>query len=228
MIGLLLCDRVREKYKAEHGEYSKMFRKLLPNHEFRDYECYKGEIPDSPEECGVWMATGSLHSVYDDIQWVKDLLDFVKRIYYSESKYIGVCFGHQLLGQALGGKVEKAKNGWCVGVHSLDVSQSVEWMQPFADKYNILMMCQDQVVRLPENSTVLGSNENCPVAMFTVGDNMLGIQGHPEFSKAYDRAIFEDRVERIGKEKVDLALESLDRDVNRDLLVKWIEKFILR
>lgn len=226
MIGLLLCDEVKEKYKSEHGEYSEMFRKLLPDREFRDYHCFAGEIPDSPEDCEIWMATGSLLSVYDDIPWIKELLGFVKRIYFSQSKYIGLCFGHQLLGEALGGKVEKAKNGWCVGVHSFDVIQNPKWMKPPSARYNIPMMCQDQVVRLPDNSTVHASNGHCEVGIFSVGDNMLGIQGHPEFSKEYDRALFEDRVECIGQEKVDLALESLGQDVNQDLLVEWIEGFI--
>jgi GMP synthase-like glutamine amidotransferase len=225
-IGLLLCDRVREKYRTEHGEYSEMYHNFLPDFQFIDYQCFEGEIPDDPNSCDAWMATGSLHSVYDDIQWIKELQGFIRKIADSKSKYVGVCFGHQLLGESMGGKVKKADAGWCVGVHTFPILKKATWMQPDSEEYNLLMMCQDQVVKLPENSIVYAGTDYCPVGMFTVGSNMLGIQGHPEFSKSYDKALMIDRRDRIGDEKVDRALLSLTSNVNTDLLRSWVYAFI--
>lgn len=225
-IGLLICDRVREKYRAEHGEYPDMYRSLLPPHEFVDYKCYEGELPKGPEECDVWMATGSLHSVYDDIEWIKHLQDFVRKIYDSDRKYIGVCFGHQLLAESVGGKVKKADHGWCVGVHTFDVQSRKEWMQPAQDHYNVIMLCQDQVINLPPNSEVLASSKNCLYGMYLVGDRMLGIQGHPEFSKGYNGALIKDRADRIGYLKSFEGIESLEQSVDGDVLRKWMEHFV--
>ena len=200
---------------------------LLPSQVFRDYQCYRGEIPQAAYECQAWIATGSSHSVYEDVDWIKDLLAFINEIYVSQSKYIGVCFGHQLLAEALGGKVEKSANGWCVGVHEFTVDKKTDWMIDAKESYNILMMCQDQVIRMPGLSAVHASSTVCPIGMFTVGSNMLGIQGHPEYSKNYDKALLLDRRKRIGEAKVSSALESMWRNVDQLLLGRWINEFIL-
>jgi len=99
-------------------------------------------------------------------------------------------------------------------------------MQPFQDSVGLLMMCQDQVVQLPENSTVLAGNEKCPVGIFRVGKTMLGIQAHPEFSKEYDRLLMENRIDRMGESVVKSGVESLRKDVDAVLIREWVKRFI--
>jgi hypothetical protein len=87
-------------------------------------------------------------------------------------------------------------------------------------------MHQDQVERLPENSVVIGRSDHCPVAIFRVGDSTLGIQAHPEFPKAYSEALLLDRVERIGEERAQAALASLDQPADESVVAKWIVQFL--
>jgi hypothetical protein len=87
-------------------------------------------------------------------------------------------------------------------------------------------MHQDQVECLPEDGVVIGRSDHCPVAMFRVGDSMLGIQAHPEFPKAYSKALLLDRVERIGEERVKAALESLGQPTDEPVVAKWIVEFL--
>ena len=73
---------------------------------------------------------------------------------------------------------------------------------------------------------MIGRSDHCLVAMFRAGDSMLGIQAHPEFPKAYSEALLLDRVERIGEERVKVALASLDQSTDESVVTKWIVEFL--
>ena len=224
--GLFLCDRVAPEYIDKFGDYSDMFAQLFPEFEWTIYEVYRGVFPKNLEECDVYFASGSHHSVYEDIDWIIELKKVIRKLYEQKKYFVGFCFGHQLLGESLSGKVEKSPNGWCVGVHEFEINSKEEWMQPSLTTVNLLMMCQDQIIKLPENSTVLATSEKCPVGMIQVGEKMLGIQAHPEFSKAYDRILMEARVERMGAAVVKEGLDSLAKAVDRETVRRWVLNFL--
>ena len=225
-IGLLNCDHVSDQNQGQFQDYPQMFKSLLPSLEFKVYHVCDGEFPKDVDECDAYVVGGSKASVYNFVDWIEELKEFILEIYWSGKPYIGVCFGHQILASSLGGVVEKAKAGWNVGLHDFTILQKEPWMDPPKDSFKTLMMCQDQVVKLPENSFHLASSENCPIAMFRVGIRMVGIQSHPEFSNDYVSTLLKERVERIGKEKVDQAMDSLKADADRELLTKWMTKFL--
>ncbi|WP_339815293.1 amidotransferase [uncultured Imperialibacter sp.] len=224
-VALLVCDHVATQFAEKHGDYPFMFDQLLPELKLEPWFVCDGSFPPIADY-DAFVCTGSKASVYDNIAWIHQLKAFTKEIYDSGKKFVGVCFGHQMMGEALGGKVERADVGYLIGVHQFTIAEKPGWMKSAPDVFNILMLCQDQVVKLPPNSKVLASSPDCPVGMFTVGDTFLGIQGHPEFSKEYDREVFESRVERIGKEKVDRAVESLKVEPDREVLKKVIVSFL--
>lgn len=225
-IGLLLCDHVLDQYVHINGSYPEMFAKLLPDLELVNYFVCDNHFPESVDDCEGYISSGSKFSVYEDLDWINRLKSFVAEIDQTQKKFVGVCFGHQLLAESTGGKVEKSDKGWCVGVHSVDLYEKTDWMQTAPDPTNILMMCQDQVMQLPPDTRVLGGNEMCPNGIIQKGSHMLGIQGHPEFSKAYDRKLMEDRVARMGEETVRLGLESLEKEVHREVLAQWMTDFL--
>ncbi|WP_428655684.1 glutamine amidotransferase-related protein [Runella sp.] len=229
-IGLLECDHVREEFRHIAGDYRDMFPALFmplaPDWEFVFYDVTNGHFPASVEECDIYICTGSKFSVYDDEPWIHVLKAFVRQIYDQQKIYLGVCFGHQMLAEALGGKVQKSAVGWCVGVHEFTIDQQLPWMDPAQESVNLLMMCQDQVHQLPPDSAVLASANDCPVAMFRVGERMLGVQAHPEFPLLYEEALMRSRVERIGAEKVNKGLESLTLPLHSKLMAKWMVMFV--
>jgi hypothetical protein len=110
----------------------------------------------------------------------------------------------------------------------MDVVRSEAWMQPPRPACRLQYMHQDQVVRLPPGAELLGRTEHCPVAMFQLGDTMLGIQGHPEFAAAYSEALIDDRVERIGVERVERGGASLAEPADTNLVAAWIARFLER
>ncbi len=228
-IGLLECDHVRDELRHIAGDYREMFpalfQQVTQDWEFVFYDVCNGEFPESVHACDAYICTGSKNSVYDDEPWIQQMKDLIQEMYTSGKTFVGVCFGHQLLGEALGGKVEKSPNGWSVGVHSFQLLKHEEWMQPVKSDFNLLMMCQDQVLKLPSGSTLLAITEFCPNAMFMVGSHMLGIQAHPEFPKTYNQALMELRVERIGAEKVQEGIRSLEMQTDESCIAGWIVQF---
>ena len=228
-VGLLECDHVREELVHIAGDYREMFPALFravdAGWEFQFYDVCNGVFPEDISECDAYICTGSKSSVYDDEPWITRLKQLVSDISKSDKKYIGVCFGHQMMAEALGGKVQKAAVGWCVGVHYFEILKQESWMEPARPDLNLLMMCQDQVIQLPENSVVLAETVDCPVGMFQTGENMLGIQAHPEFPKSYEKALIELRTERIGAAKAEMAVMSLELPVNALTMASWIRNF---
>lgn len=222
---LLICDHVQVKLSDVHGTYLEMYANLLHGVEFDAFYVIDNEFPN-PEDYDAFVVTGSKYSVYDDIKWITELKQLTTDIYHLEQKLLGICFGHQLIAEALGGKVNKSEHGYQIGIHNFEFVKNKSWMQPETTHYNMLMLCQDQVNILPPGANVLSTSPNCPIGMFEVGDHFLGIQGHPEFTKEYNKAVFESRVEKIGSEKVAKAIASLNVNINRELVQSFIISFL--
>jgi GMP synthase-like glutamine amidotransferase len=231
-IGLLLCDDVSSRFRHIAGGYQDMFDALLrphvPDLEFTCYDVRNGEVPASPDAHDVYLCTGSRHSVYDELDWIEALKAFVRDVHDNGKAFVGICFGHQVLAEALGGEVKKAEQGWGIGVLDMDIVKLEPWMQPQQPNCRLQYMHGDQVRRLPPESTVLAVAAHCEVAMFKVGETMLGIEGHPEFPAAYEQALLETRRERIGAEPVDKALASLSTPTDQEVAGRWIANFIER
>ncbi|HKQ73854.1 MAG TPA: amidotransferase [Blastocatellia bacterium] len=229
-IGILECDHVLERYRHIAGDYREMFTAMFNRHApqitLRAFDACNGEFPSQLDSCDAYLATGSRFSAYDDLDWIDELKNFVRRIHETKQHFVGVCFGHQIMAEALGGKVARAEFGWGVGVHSVEVVRSESWMKPEQSSCGLQYMHQDQVTRMPDDGVVIGRSDHCPVAMFRIGDSMLGIQAHPEFPKAYSEALLADRIERIGADRVNSALASLTQPTDESVIAKWIVEFL--
>lgn len=225
-IGLLVCDHIHPSFSHLESSYPAMFHRLLPGTDLVPYYVCDGQFPQNVTDHHAYLCTGSKYSVYDDIDWIKKLTGFVKSIDKLKRRFVGICFGHQLIAHALGGQVEKAASGWCVGAHHFETVSHQPWMTPVTAGYTSLMLCQDQVVRMPAGGEVLSRGIQCEIGMFKVGEHMLGIQAHPELTKAFNRAVITHRQALIGEKRVNEAYSSLQSPLKNDVIRSWILNFI--
>lgn len=229
-IGVLVCDHVAEHYLAIDGDYADMFAEMVAGTgepaEVVLYDAVAGVLPERPDECDGWLCTGSSASVYDGEAWIEALAAFVREVHAAKVPFAGVCFGHQLVAHALGGRTERASSGWGAGALPMDVTADEPWMTPPQRSARLLYSHQDQVTELPPGGRVLASASHCPIAMLAVDDHMIGVQAHPEFSNAYLRALLEGRVDRIGEAGTAAALASLEQPTDERTVAAWLVAFL--
>ena len=230
-LGLLVCDHVLERFQPIAGDYPEIFAAFFAQIdagiEWRVYDVGVGESPTVLDECDAYVITGSRASAYEEQDWIIGLKGLVRDIYRAGVPLVGICFGHQVVAEALGGRVVKAATGWGVGRHDVTITQREDWMEPFASTVGLLYLHQDQVVELPPGAMLLGQSAHCPVAIYRIDQQILCIQAHPELSRPFLAAVLKDRRPRIGDAKVDAALAVLADPTHELLIARWIMRFLL-
>ncbi len=229
-VGILETGAPPGDLAAAFGDYGAMFEHLLGETAFEwvHFNVQAGELPTAPNACEGYLITGSACGVYDPEPWIGRTEQFVTSA-KGRAAMVGVCFGHQLLAQAFGGKVVKSPKGWGVGLHRYEVIERRSWMDE-APSISAAASHQDQVVEAPPNTTVLAASQFTPLGMLAYDDQpALSIQLHPEFEPAYAKALIElRRGGRYGHAQADAAIASLDEPDDRDRLGRWIGRFLAR
>jgi GMP synthase (glutamine-hydrolysing) len=228
-VGILQCGEVLEIFQSQFGDYNSMIEDKLttadPALRCRSWRVLDGEIPD-PDACDAWITTGSRESVNDDNAWTTGFCDFVTRVAQTDIPFIGICYGMQMIARALGGKVALAEKGWGVGVAISKVYRQMSWMREPNESINLLVSHREQVAALPKGAELIAGSDFCPNSIFTVGDHMLGIQGHPEFTTVYSRALMELRRDIIPATRIEQGMDSLSLSVDGARAFDWIVSFI--
>ena len=210
---------------ARHGDYPAMFRDLLgEGFAFETFDVQAGEWPDA-EAFDAAIITGSSAGVYETDAWIAELLDWI-RAAKGRTKLVGVCFGHQAMAQALGGRVEKSDRGWGVGLHRYEVASTEPWMSPAAATVAIPASHQDQVVDKPADARVLLRSDFTPFAGLAWGEDAISMQPHPEFTPAFATELTAGRHDRIDPALVDRAVDSLKAADDRGVVGGWIRVFL--
>ncbi|NOX76658.1 MAG: GMP synthase [Gammaproteobacteria bacterium] len=230
IIGILQTGLVKPEFSLRFGEYPEMFQLLFqgiaPSMVFNVYDVRRGVYPDDIHDCDAYITTGSAASVYEQLPWIDKLREFIVTLDQQQKKLVAVCFGHQLVAQAFGGKTEKSDKGWGVGVHRCRVQKHKHWMRPVMQDYQLIVSHQDQVTTLPDDAELLAGSEFCPIAMFQRGEHILAIQGHPEFSRAYAETLMRYRRDLLEDGVFFQGMVSLQSATDEVNIAKWILTFM--
>lgn len=186
-IGLLKVGSAPAGLVAARGDYDMAFRALLAEEEFEfvTYDIEHDLFPESVTVADAWIITGSRHGVYEQHSWLAPLEQLIRDIQAARRPLVGICFGHQIVAQALGGRVERAACGWIAGP------------QRYRDEHGEIFYAnawhRDQVVEAPPGAEIIASGEECPVAGLKYDGPIMTLQPHPEFDETYFQGLLKER-----------------------------------
>jgi GMP synthase-like glutamine amidotransferase len=219
-------EGVRDRF----GDYPSMFRALFgPDaYDYATFDVQAGQLPVRAEDYPAYVITGSSAGVYDPLPWIDPLKDFLVQA-KGRAALVGVCFGHQIMAEAFGGKVIKSPKGWGMGLHRYQVREGRPWMDA-APGISVPASHQDQVVELPPGARVVAANEFTPFGMLAYDDQpAISVQLHPEFEPAYAKALIENRRgTRYTDAEADAAIATYEAPDDRLRLGGWIQDFLAR
>lgn len=207
---------------AEYGRYPAMFEALL-GLEARSYDVAAGELPADVGRHDAYLVTGAAAGVYDSLPWIPKLKTFLQAA-KGRAKLVGICFGHQIMAEAFGGKVEKSAKGWGAGLMTYPIVRHEPWMDNVS-LVSIPASHQDQVVRQPPGTEVIASSVFTPYAALAWRDQpAISFQAHPEFTIAFAKALIDARVDRLPDPA--RARASLDAPNDNERVGAWIRRFL--
>lgn len=218
-IGILQCGQSPAQLRDDLGDYPDMFVRLLDGRgfDFRTWHVEAMQFPTDIHDADGWLLTGSRHGAYEDHEFIPPLEDFIRTCFDGRVPMVGICFGHQIIAQALGGKVIKHPDGWAVGTQDYDFG---------GHQVSLNAWHQDQVVNLPEGADVAGRNAFCANAALIYGDRAFSVQAHPEFEDAFVQGLMETRAKGVVPQNLlDDAAQRMGEARGADLVADRIEAF---
>ncbi len=188
------------------GGYASLIRACAPNvaASWQAYDVRRLDVlPELTDSLGV-IVTGSASSVVDMEPWMERTAELLRELVRDEVPLLGICFGHQLLAHALGGRVERNPRGREMGTVELTLSRSDPVIGD-SGTWLVNSTHLDSAVELPSAAELLGSTRLEPHAAVRFGAAAWGVQFHPELDAEVMREYFAARRSLLEAEGFDLA-----------------------
>jgi GMP synthase-like glutamine amidotransferase len=231
-ITILETGRAPGRLADLYPRYPDMFATLLARIDdrisFETVAVVDGATLPDAATCEAALITGSPAGVYDDTPWMNPLRHFVRDAHAAKTPLIGVCFGHQVIADALGGVVTKSPKGWGVGRHTYDIIGRRPWMTDAGASIALAVSHQDQIITPPDGAETLARSAHTDHAMVAYRDApIMTIQGHPEFGDAFVSALYNARRGlSLTDDMADAAIESLAAPEDNGLVAEWMVAFL--
>jgi len=230
---ILQTGKVPDALAGRFASYPDMFRTMFERVGARyDYEVVPvvdgAPLPQPGTQQGV-LITGSAAGVYDDFAWLDPLRDFIARSYGAGTPMVGICFGHQIIADALGGDVRKSEKGWGLGRHTYDVAHRPAHMSTAPQALSVACSHQDQVIVPPPSArVVMGSTFTPNAGLAYDNGRAISFQPHPEFADDYARALIDLRRGKAPDAVIDAAHASIAKESHSRDLAGYIAAFLER
>jgi GMP synthase (glutamine-hydrolysing) len=155
------------------------------------------------------VITGSASNVHHREDWMIRAEVRLRELEAAEAPILGICFGHQLMAQAYGGRVEANPLGREVSTVEVERLGDDPIFSGVDRRFTANACHSDSVVGLPEGARILGRSKGERHQVLRFGQRSWGVQFHPEFDGEVMRHFLKARAEAIVSEGLDL--EDLER-----------------
>lgn len=228
-ITIIETGLVSPQYRERHGSYPQMFERMVttadPSAACDVVSVAGGEALPDPTTLDAILITGSAAGVYDDVEWIAPLEAFVRAAHDRHIPMVGVCFGHQLIAQALGGTVRKSEKGWGIGRHVYRLAPDNGLLE--GETIAAAASHQDQVITPPASARTIMSSEFTPHAgLLYANGTTLSVQPHPEFTAGYADALCDLRRGLAPDAVVETAKASLTKPLDHGTLGGVVTRFL--
>ncbi len=175
--------------------------------EFIVVEVCEGEsLPELKDISGV-IITGSPAMVTDKLDWSENSASWLREAVTAKTPVLGICYGHQLLAHALGGRVDYNPKGRQIGTKNISLQTEASNDELFADlgsSFLAHVSHMQSVIELPEGSAILACNHYDRHCAVRFSDRAWGVQFHPEFDEHVMLAYFDERKSQLQEEGLDV------------------------
>ncbi|MFM7505004.1 MAG: type 1 glutamine amidotransferase [Rubrivivax sp.] len=187
---------------------------------------HRDEFPQDPTAYDGWVMTGSVSSVNEGLPWMLRLAALVRGLHARRVPLVGLCFGHQMVAHALGGRVGPSPKGWRVGVAPTHFHVTPAWMNPVVPDIRLFAAHEEQVLQPPPLAQVIGGDDFAPVGAMTVGEHILSTQYHPELSRGFMQELLQVYASEWTPALVAQAGQQVLQPVDGALFFRWMAQFL--
>ena len=170
-----------------------------------EFDCRTGEPFPDPAGVAGFVVTGSSASVTERADWMLRTEAYLKKAVSEGASVLGICFGHQLIAQALGGRVEKNPRGREIGTTDVELVASDPLLDDAEHPFVANMTHVDSVIEPPKAARLLACTRRDPHSALRFGERVWGVQFHPEIDGDVMRKYISARRELIDEEGLDAA-----------------------
>lgn len=196
----LLIVKTGENTKTVNEKYGDFEDRIIEslNLDAKDvivWTAYKEEEKPDLQDVYAIILTGSYSMVSDREPWSVKTSTWLREIEHMGIPTLGICYGHQLLADSLGGKAGYHPKGKEFGTVKIELTEEGKKDPLFSilpEEFLGHVAHSQSVLEMPENATILAKNDFEPYQAFTMNDHIWGVQFHPEFDAQYTLACIDE------------------------------------
>ncbi|RLU03996.1 MAG: glutamine amidotransferase [Ketobacter sp.] len=228
-IGLIKTGTTHPRLRCIFGDFESWFQDSVSHGHFTTYDVAGGEKPPAIQDCDGFIITGSPAMVTEQLPWSENLKPWIQLVVEAKRPLLAVCYGHQLLAEALGGEAGWHPKGREIGTVSVKLTEAGkedQLLSGLPETFLAQVTHAQSALALPPGATLLASNQYEPHQAYRVGERAWGVQFHPEFTADIMRGYIFEAYEKLLAAQIPvkkLLAGVTHADANQHLIQRFVD-----